>query len=458
MEDSSKGTKPRCQCGFWGSHQTLGLCSVCYREARRNQTQGSCFTSDAGKSGFGSYHNQTQQNTCQEKMDSRHFPSRSTTDNLPSSLSTPPGERAALASPSAAINDTTTQTPPTATSGSNTAGTSSSSHLSNLMSSEGKGSLGGNDSATHSISAATSPVTNSKPILVGGEQQQLQQTSPLISSSSDMDTRSSASSDLSYDPERDPGLLCSSASLDSFTPSLVSVASNTVSSVLNCPTSSFSSVSGENLHTSSHASGPQPTTTCSGVQQIFSAEGSSSQTHPKTSSAAMQSRTNTSGISAPSISNSGAADSSNKNKGAQYLVNADKDKNIMSDADPTSTSNQPAAVIDDILQPVTDISSPASRGTKRSRDEMEATSAKASPAPSPQKNRKRCFICSCKLELAQRTIGKCRCGLVFCALHRLPELHDCEFNHKEDGRREAREKMVKPTRHLGPSYRREDRS
>lgn len=45
---------------------------------------------------------------------------------------------------------------------------------------------------------------------------------------------------------------------------------------------------------------------------------------------------------------------------------------------------------------------------------------------------------------------------VFCSLHRLPELHNCDFDHKEDGRREAREKMVKPTRHLGTSFQRLD--
>ena len=49
-------------------------------------------------------------------------------------------------------------------------------------------------------------------------------------------------------------------------------------------------------------------------------------------------------------------------------------------------------------------------------------------------------------------------GRVFCSLHRLPELHGCDFDHKEDGRREAREKMVKPVRHLGTSFRRLDNS
>ncbi|KAK7103649.1 AN1-type zinc finger protein 3 homolog isoform X2 [Littorina saxatilis] len=97
------------------------------------------------------------------------------------------------------------------------------------------------------------------------------------------------------------------------------------------------------------------------------------------------------------------------------------------------------------------------RGTKRSHDEMEKEEA-GTPSPVKQKNKKRCFKCSCKLELAQREIGRCRCDRVFCSLHRLPELHGCDFDHKEEGRRDAREKMVKPTRHLGTSFRRLDQN
>ena len=41
-------------------------------------------------------------------------------------------------------------------------------------------------------------------------------------------------------------------------------------------------------------------------------------------------------------------------------------------------------------------------------------------------------------------------------MHRLPEQHGCDFDHKEEGRREAREKIVKPTRHLGTSFQRLD--
>lgn len=49
--------------------------------------------------------------------------------------------------------------------------------------------------------------------------------------------------------------------------------------------------------------------------------------------------------------------------------------------------------------------------------------------PQPQqKDRKRCYNCNKKIGL----LGiECKCGMVFCNRHRLPEDHDCGFNHQE---------------------------
>ncbi|XP_050406588.1 AN1-type zinc finger protein 3 isoform X2 [Patella vulgata] len=91
------------------------------------------------------------------------------------------------------------------------------------------------------------------------------------------------------------------------------------------------------------------------------------------------------------------------------------------------------------------------RGTKRDCSVLDEEATRI-----VQKNKKRCYMCSCKLELAQREIGRCRCGLIFCSLHRLPEQHKCEFDHKEDGRQAARMKMIKPTRHVGTTQKRID--
>ncbi|KAK2191179.1 hypothetical protein NP493_57g01053 [Ridgeia piscesae] len=73
-----------------------------------------------------------------------------------------------------------------------------------------------------------------------------------------------------------------------------------------------------------------------------------------------------------------------------------------------------------------------------------------------QTTKKRCFKCNCKLELALREIGKCKCDYVFCPTHRLPEQHGCTYDHKKMGRLEARAKMINPKRHMGTSLKRID--
>ncbi|XP_010533741.1 PREDICTED: zinc finger A20 and AN1 domain-containing stress-associated protein 1 [Tarenaya hassleriana] len=43
----------------------------------------------------------------------------------------------------------------------------------------------------------------------------------------------------------------------------------------------------------------------------------------------------------------------------------------------------------------------------------------------------KCFSCSKKVGL---TGFKCKCGSMFCGVHRYPEIHDCQFDFKEAGR------------------------
>ncbi|XP_060553132.1 AN1-type zinc finger protein 3-like [Ruditapes philippinarum] len=134
-----------------------------------------------------------------------------------------------------------------------------------------------------------------------------------------------------------------------------------------------------------------------------------------------------------------------------------------STSDLSVTSNENTENLDKDSKPcetesskVPDLASPDKRGVKRDSSALEDTTPTSTPEKSGNKSKRRCNVCKCKLELAQRTIGKCKCDNVFCSLHRLPELHNCDFDHKEDGRREAREKMVKPTRHLGNTFKRLD--
>ncbi|XP_061757152.1 AN1-type zinc finger protein 3-like isoform X2 [Nerophis ophidion] len=91
---------------------------------------------------------------------------------------------------------------------------------------------------------------------------------------------------------------------------------------------------------------------------------------------------------------------------------------------------------------------------KRLRAEAKDGDSEETGGTPKQKKRRRCYRCQTKLELVQQELGSCRCGYVFCMLHRLPEQHDCLFDHLGRGREEAVLKMVKLDRKVGRSCQR----
>ncbi|XP_026857490.2 AN1-type zinc finger protein 3-like [Electrophorus electricus] len=106
-----------------------------------------------------------------------------------------------------------------------------------------------------------------------------------------------------------------------------------------------------------------------------------------------------------------------------------------------------------------------STSAKRPCDSVEESvrkKARVDSSPSPeeppgepkQRTRRRCYRCQSKLELVQQELGSCRCGYVFCMRHRLPEQHDCMFDHQGRGRQEAVRNMVKLERKVGRSCQR----
>ncbi|KPP73932.1 AN1-type zinc finger protein 5-like [Scleropages formosus] len=59
------------------------------------------------------------------------------------------------------------------------------------------------------------------------------------------------------------------------------------------------------------------------------------------------------------------------------------------------------------------------------------------PSPNrPKKQKNRCFVCRKKVGL---TGFDCRCGNVFCGIHRYTDMHECTFDYKA----EAAEKIRK---------------
>lgn len=114
-----------------------------------------------------------------------------------------------------------------------------------------------------------------------------------------------------------------------------------------------------------------------------------------------------------------------------------------------STDAEAASEASDSVRQDDDCSTPTAGGSSN-------TSRDSSPSRPVQKNRRRCFSCKARLELAFMEIGRCKCGYTFCELHRLPEQHACMYDHKESGRQEARDKMVSPKKHVGTSLKRLD--
>ncbi|XP_026189585.1 AN1-type zinc finger protein 3-like isoform X2 [Mastacembelus armatus] len=103
---------------------------------------------------------------------------------------------------------------------------------------------------------------------------------------------------------------------------------------------------------------------------------------------------------------------------------------------------------------VSDIPEGEASSSSSSSSSLSATSSSSSRSGCKQRSRKRCHRCQTKLELVQQELGSCRCGYVFCMLHRLPEQHECLFDHLGRGRQEAVLKMVKLDRKVGRSCQR----
>ena len=74
----------------------------------------------------------------------------------------------------------------------------------------------------------------------------------------------------------------------------------------------------------------------------------------------------------------------------------------------------------------------------------------------PKKETEEEIIKNIYMRVYWRIVILCVTDYVFCHLHRLPEQHDCIFDHKEHGRKEARDKMVSPKKHVGTSLKRLD--
>ncbi|KAJ7393978.1 AN1-type zinc finger protein 6 [Desmophyllum pertusum] len=112
---------------------------------------------------------------------------------------------------------------------------------------------------------------------------------------------------------------------------------------------------------------------------------------------------------------------------------------VVSSPSPVGLSEEPCA---SHLPPSEDITaaevSPSSSTSSVSEedDSLRQPEAQAEGSSSETKDkakskRNRCFMCRKKVGL---TGFECRCGNVYCGLHRYSDKHDCSFDYKADGR------------------------
>ncbi|KRX09400.1 hypothetical protein PPERSA_04706 [Pseudocohnilembus persalinus] len=83
---------------------------------------------------------------------------------------------------------------------------------------------------------------------------------------------------------------------------------------------------------------------------------------------------------------------------------------------------------------------------KEKKQEEERKRIEEEEAKKPkQENKERCWNCNRKCGLNGI---ECKCGFVYCSKHRLPEQHDCQFDHKQRARELNKQKLEDGQTHI----------
>ncbi|XP_068626329.1 AN1-type zinc finger protein 6 isoform X2 [Battus philenor] len=87
------------------------------------------------------------------------------------------------------------------------------------------------------------------------------------------------------------------------------------------------------------------------------------------------------------------------------------------------------------LQTHTDLEEESGAGTSGASTGASDTDADDKDPSKDKKKKNRCAVCRKKVGL---TGFECRCGGLFCAVHRYSDKHDCSFDYRELGAQEIR--------------------
>lgn len=83
---------------------------------------------------------------------------------------------------------------------------------------------------------------------------------------------------------------------------------------------------------------------------------------------------------------------------------------------------------------------PKEKPEEKKPEKMEQENEKEEPKEEKpvQENKERCWFCKRKCGINGI---ECKCGYVYCSKHRLPESHECQFDHKELAKKNNTKKL-----------------
>ncbi|KYO21097.1 AN1-type zinc finger protein 6 [Alligator mississippiensis] len=94
-----------------------------------------------------------------------------------------------------------------------------------------------------------------------------------------------------------------------------------------------------------------------------------------------------------------------------------------------ASSQVESTVVDKTVPETEDLQASVSESAEPTTEEQDKSLDK------PKQKKNRCFMCRKKVGL---TGFECRCGNVFCAMHRYSDVHSCSYNYKADAAEKIR--------------------
>lgn len=129
-----------------------------------------------------------------------------------------------------------------------------------------------------------------------------------------------------------------------------------------------------------------------------------------------------------------SCDDAKQNAEGEAKGTAQDEKTMEVGSTTEESSVTPASTKDSKVQPELPATTPLATTAVAAPEVAKAEDTKEQkPKKKVQKNKKRCFHSECRKKVGLASI-ECKCGYIFCGLHRWPDQHNCDFDFKTHDR------------------------